>query len=138
MAFPFPDPTIVISGVSAVLKAIDTWVKYRDSKRAADAFKNEISAKKSLQVEQEAHVLLEIIPFEILERMTERTERCWTRYKDVLDGEYLPSEVDEATEAVKACICRELNRIVKLGQQIPPGKLTEWWNTYCQPKTVAG
>ena len=47
---PFIDPTLLISGVSALLKAIDTWVGYRDSRRAAEAFDREQqAAEKSLQ-----------------------------------------------------------------------------------------
>lgn len=134
---PIPDPTVLISGVSALLKAIDTWVNYRDSRRAAESFRMEHqAAEKSLQIEQEARTLSNIVPAEVLDTITGRAERCWTRYKEVLDGGFLPGEIDEATEAVKACICRELNRIMQLGQPIPPGKLSDWWNTYCQSKAA--
>src|SRR5688500_5817157 len=103
---PFIDPTVLISGVSALLKAIDTWVGYRDSRRAAEAFRREQqAAEESIQVAQEARSLADIVPIDVLNVMTSRAERCWSRYREVLDGSFLPAEVDEATSAVKACIC---------------------------------
>lgn len=136
---PFIDPTLLISSVSALLKAIDTWVGYRDSRRAAEAFDREQqAAEKSLQVEMEARAVTILVPMDVLEVMTGRAERCWSRYREVLEGDYLPAEVDEATEAVKACICRELNRIVRLGAPLPPGKLSDWWFTYCAKRAAEG
>lgn len=136
---PFIDPTVLISGVSALLKAIDTWVGYKDSRRAAEAFRREQKvAEKSLQVEVEGRALSDLVPMDVLASMTTRAERCWNHYKEVLDGDYLPGEIDDATNAVKACICRELNRIIQLGQPLPPGKLTEWWQAYCQKSSAAG
>lgn len=47
---------------------------------------------------------------------------CWTGYRQVLGGNYLPTEVDAATDAVQRCVCRELNRIKQLN-----GNITERW-----------
>jgi hypothetical protein len=32
------DPSLIVSGISAVLQAVQTWIAYRDSRRAAAAF----------------------------------------------------------------------------------------------------
>lgn len=125
-------PTLIISGISAVLQAIDTWVNYRDSNLAAREFENRIqSAPHDAAIQSEAAALESLVPAPVLATMTSRAERCWSRYHEVLNGEYLPSEVDDATQAVKACICRELSRIRDLNGTIPPGELSKWWAAYC-------
>ena len=126
------EPSLLIAGVSALLKAIDTWVSYRDSKRAAEAFQKEKNKPESpIEIREQGAILAEIVPKDILDKMIDRATQCWTKYGNVLDGDYLPDEIDEATTSVKACICRELRRIRSLGQPLPEGKLTEWWNLYC-------
>ncbi len=137
---PRVDPTILIAGVSALLKAIDVWVKYRDSKRAAEAFQDE--QRHSLNdpaTAEEAQVIASVVPQEILNALTDRASACWSKYKKVLDGgveKYLPDEVDSATKAVQACICREIARIEDLGEPLPPrGKLRVWKDKYCKSRT---
>jgi hypothetical protein len=137
---PQMDPTILIAGVSALLKAIDVWVKYRDSKRAAEAFQNEQrQGRNDPAIVQEAQVVARIVPQDILDALTGRASACWSKYKNVLDGgddKYLPDEVDSATKAVKACICREIARIEALGEPLPPGgKLRSWKDLYCKTST---
>lgn len=126
------EASIMIAGVSALLKAIDTWVNYRDSKRAAEAFRREkINPESPSEIRDQGNILADVVPHDILEMMIDRATSCWTKYGNVLDGGYLPDEIDEATESVKKCICRELRRIKALGQPLPEGKLTDWWNLYC-------
>lgn len=127
------DPSLLVAGISALLKAIDVWIRYRDSQRAEEAFRREQEeAPKTPQIQTEARALATIIPQDILDSLIARAERCWTGYKAVLEGRYLPDEVDDATEAVKSCICRELKRIDALGEPLPPGKLKTWQEKYCK------
>ena len=127
------DPALLISGVSATLDAIQTWYQVRDSRRAAAAFESRLeSAQSDAQIRQQAELLASLVPVEVLHTMTERAHRCWTRYHEVLTGEFLPGEVDEATESVRKCLCRELQRIRKLNGQLPAGVLQRWWDAYCK------
>lgn len=126
------DPTLIISGISAVLKAIDTWVKYKDSQRAATDFATRIKqAQGDPNVQHQARTLANIVPPPVLDALGSRVRKCWEHYQDVLNGGYLPGEIDDATRSVKACICRELQRIYDLNGSIPPGELDVWWTQYC-------
>ncbi len=125
----------MIAGVSAVSATIQAWVAFRDRKRASEAFEAEFERViHSDTVSVEAEVLKNIVPEDVLDIIEERVRRCWAGYKDVItgDGEFLPGEIDDATAAVKKCICRELSRLYDLNAgQIPPGDLGDWWNEYC-------
>jgi hypothetical protein len=84
------------------------------------------------KLETEAVNLNILIPHEILQRFEDRVSKCWERYNEVLasPGGYLPSEVDDASEALIACICRELRRLKLINGDIPEGKLLDYWNQY--------
>ena len=134
MPMPVPDPATMIAAVSAVFQAVQTWVTFRDKKRAASDFDESYrESAKSEATAQEAGRLQSLIPGEILGTMVGRVDNCWKKFRGVIEpGEkYLPDEVDEAVEQVKACVCRELTRIYKLNKSIPPGKLSEYWEEYC-------
>jgi hypothetical protein len=129
------DPALIISGISAVLKAIDTWVKYKDSQRAANEFAGRLrQAQADPNVQQQGRTLANIVPQPILDSMGARVQKCWDNYNDVLKGGYLPGEIDDATRDVKACICRELRRLHSLNGSIPAGELSAWWSQYCAAK----
>lgn len=131
-ARPSMEPITLISGISALLQATQTWVQYRDSRRASVAFKEEIEkAPHRPEIINEAATISSMVPQPILDRLVERAEECWEKYGHVLDGGYLPEEVDEHTENVKACVCRELRRIKSLNNAIPGGKLSEFWDAHC-------
>ena len=128
------DPTTFIAGVSGLLQAVQVWYASQNLAQARSAFdKGFASAQKSLAVEEEARAIARVVPQEVLDDITERAQRCWSRYREVLNGDYLPAEVQEATEAVKKCICRELGRLISLGEPLPRGQLAQWWLTYCRP-----
>ena len=128
------DPVTFIAGISGVLQAVQVWYASKSHAQARNAFDRAFSsAQKSLEVEEEARAVSQVVPQEIFDDLSERAQRCWTRYREVLNGEYLPAEVDEATEALKKCICRELGRLISLGEPLPRGKLAQWWITYCRP-----
>lgn len=129
------DSTLLITGVSASLQAIQTWLQFRDSRRAAAEFvlRREEAPGES-RIQAEAVALDAIVPADVMATMTERARRCWERYHSVLKGGFLPEEIDEATEALKKCICRELSRIKALEGRIPEGVLQTWWRQYCEPE----
>jgi len=126
------DPTILLSGVSATLQAIQTWIQFRDSQRAARAFESQIErAPADRSIRRQAEALASLVPAEIIDTMTARARNCWTRYHGVLTGDYLPGEIDEATVSVRRCLCRELRRIKDLNILLPDGELQRWWDAYC-------
>ena len=43
----------------------------------------------------------------------------------------LADEIDEATESVQCCVCRELGRIYKLNGSIPPRWMPQWEKYEC-------
>jgi len=126
------EPTLIISGISALVKAVDTWIKYRDSQRAAREFEARMAqAQADPALRQQAQLLATLVPKPILDTLGDRARGCWDKYHEVLKGGFLPREVDEATANLKACICQELKRMRDLNGSIPPGDLSEWWNAYC-------
>lgn len=127
------DPTLFVSGVSAVLQAVQTWIQFRDSKRAAKEF--ELKYNSSLSdptIINQANRLITIVPVDVLNQMLSRARKCWEKYNEVLKGQFLPAEVDDATEAVKHCICRELRRIEELNGFIPDGDLRLAAERFCK------
>jgi len=128
------DPTLIVSGIAAVLQAAQTWIASRDSRRAAAAFSNAISsANLTPALINAANQLTSLAPPSVLNALGTRVESCWTNYVDILNapgGSYLPQEIDDATEAVKACVCRELQRLRSVNGSLPPGQLSDWWGQY--------
>ena len=126
-----PDPVTFIATVSAALQAVQTWLAVRDYRAAAQA--GDAGFRSGATDQQAAGELATLVPREVLADMTKRVKGCWEKYRSVLndDQEYLPDEVDNATEAVKRCICRELRRIHSLNDTVPAGDLQNWWNAYC-------
>ena len=132
---PLPlSPEVVIAGISATMQAIQTWIQFRDRKRAVEPLKR---IEVTPAIADEAQRLQSVVPMEVLVKLRERAERCWTKYTSTLDDDsYLPDEIDKATHAVRQCICRELRRIYKLNGSIPPGKLLDYWKQYqCELKS---
>jgi type I restriction enzyme, R subunit len=126
---------IIIAGISATLQAVDLWLSERDRRRAHRAFEAAYPRiNTDLRLKAEARQLEALVPARVLENMQKRVERCWKSYNDILEDEdgYLPKEVDDATVAVRKCICRELRRLYDLNGRIPPGTLAIWWEQYCK------
>lgn len=74
----------------------------------------------------------QIIPEPVLDLMTERVQKCWDYYQSVLSGDYLPPQVDRATNQLKFCLCQELRRIRELNAlKLPTPVLDKWWEAYC-------
>lgn len=113
---------------------IDAWKKSNSAEFFfAELKENENRLKgQMLFIRIEASRLSFLIPEDIIRNILERLEKCWERYSNILkdDKNYLPEEIDNATDAVIACICRELQRFYKLNKSIPAGILREYWEKY--------
>ena len=127
---------IVITGIAAALQAVQTWLAFRDRSRAARVFDETFAQRRNApDTREQAEILITLVPPDVLSTMERRTRSCWERFHDVLkdEKEFLPEEVDNATDALKRCICRELSRIRKLnGDVLPHGDLSNWWSSYCK------
>ena len=135
MAFGLDLANTLFAGINAVAAAVQAWVVYRDRHKAADAF--DTTFKQTLQSPEAraaAEELLTIIPEGVIKELEGRADSCWTGYRNVLGGDYLPDEVDKATESVQACVCRELKRIQKLNGAIPPRWRGQWDRYRCQKR----
>jgi len=120
---------IIISGISAAMQAIQLWLQFRDRHRAAEPLDH--IEERAPEFQAESSQLQQLVPTDILLTLQERAEACWSKYKNVLqDTQYLPEEIDDATEAVKACMCRELNRLMSVNGTIPPGTLRNCYDQY--------
>ena len=128
------DPATLIAAFSAAMQTIQTWLAARDARKAsrkADfAYKRTYEAKLAAT---EGKRLSRIVPDNVLKMMEKRVMKCWEKYLDVIDPkkETTPYEIDDATEALKNCLCEELRRIDELNRSIPAGKLRSWWENYC-------
>jgi hypothetical protein len=129
----------LFAGISAAAAAIQVWYKSREKAGAAREFDQVY--KKTLESPQAAVAateLVAIIPEEIIRQLETRARACWTGFRKVLDPrEFLPDEVDNATEAVQACVCRELGRILKLNGEIPKEWLPQWQRYDCKGRNKA-
>lgn len=126
------DPGIIIAAISASMQAVDLWRSFRNKSTAKEALEQTENLQKLPSIQKEATQLGMLIRPDILESLERRIETCQDRYKKVLDAEkdYLPEEVDKATDALLQCICRELRRIEKINGEIPKGVLQDYWNKY--------
>jgi type I restriction enzyme, R subunit len=137
MSLAAPVAVSVIATLKNGMDALKTWFDIGDKKEARRQAKKileqqSVEKTESLpEIIEEGQRLLSVVPEDILRSFQERTEKCWSRYSHVLgSAEYLPDEVDEATQAVIACVCRELNRLFEVNKSIPEGTLKKYWETY--------
>lgn len=127
------DPGLIVSGIAAVLQAAQTWMSYRDSGRAASVFRDVFQSGTANPELAQAAVQLSLVPIGVLNAFGTRVEACWTKYEEMLvspAGTYMPSELDDATEAVKRCVCRELKRLKSINGTLPSGKFSQWFTQY--------
>lgn len=135
---PFELARLFFAGISAVSAAIHIWKETRDRRKAAVAFDETFTAIQSSSASRlAAEELITIIPPGVIGDLEGRADQCWSSYRKVLGGEYLPEEVDKATDAVQACVCRELNRIDRLGGKIPPRWHPQWKQFDCASRAKA-
>jgi hypothetical protein len=134
------DPALFISGVSATMQAIQTWIKYRDYERASDVFDQQYSSGQTdPRIQAQSQILKSIVPKPVLDELTKRAKQCWDRYLEILKNpqKYLPQEIDDATLAVKACVSRELKRISDLNDgALPEGVLDDWRQEHSEERPM--
>ena len=114
------------------MATISVWQKERDYKAASETFKEQFETQLTAQPTQRAaEWLSSVAPSDVIDRLKARSKKCWDRYRHILDSpeDYLPDEVDEATKAVKKCVCRELRRIFELEGKLPE-EWQEQWEQY--------
>lgn len=129
---------LFFSGISAAASAIGVWQKSRDKKKAAETFDNKFNeTKASKEAEVAALELVNIIPDDVIKDLEARADNCWTGFRKVLGGDFLPDEVDKATLSVKACVCRELKRIKELNGSIPERWKNQWDQYKCEGKGLS-
>lgn len=123
-----------LAGLQSILVAVQVWQNERSIKAAAGAYRQEKAINRTYEwFVAEITVLTTLIPENTLNILIARTKKCQTRYEDVLlaDNEFLPAEIDEATLAVKQCVCRELARIAELnGGDLPTENMNKLWQAY--------
>ena len=123
-------PDLIVATISAGMQAIDLWINFKDRFKAREAMK-QISVIQNTPENQAEAKNLSLIPLNLLDKFSDRVKRCFDNYEEVLnDDEYLPREIDEATEALKRCVCRELRRLNSVNGGIPLGILQRYWNQY--------
>jgi len=132
-----PVAVSIIATIKNGMEAIKAWFDIGDKIEARKIARRKLEeanmekAGSQPEILEEAQRLASLIPEDILRSFQERTEKCWARYKHVLASpEFLPEEVDEATQAVIACVCRELNRLFEVNKKIPEGTLKDYWDNY--------
>src|SRR5690349_14317425 len=126
---PIPDPAVILKTVAAAFEAITAWLNYRDKRRTREAAgRAYVDAPSTPTYQDEVGRLVNVVPPDVLATMANRVDNCWKRYHVVIadDTEYLPGEIDNATEAVKKCICRELARVQALNGFVPAGNLVRY------------
>jgi len=122
---------LITATISAGMQAIDLWLTLRDRNKAKTALLQIPFIQYTPENVAEAQNLINLIPQELLEALCARIQKCFDNYGMVLnDEQYLPQQIDSATEAVKKCVCRELNRIYSLNGSIPDGILRRYWSQY--------
>ena len=122
---------LLFSGIRAAAAAFQVWQRIRDKDAAAKAFDETFNRTQSSHEAQEAaQQIVAIAPEHVIKDLETRADKCWTSYRKVLGGPFLPDEIDHATDAVKECVCRELTRIHKINGGKIPDRWKSQWDTY--------
>lgn len=126
------EASLIIAIIRGSMQAISFWQNQKDRISAKKAIKSVAEIAEEEDVLKEGEELSAIAPQSTIDKLTERVQICFTRYESVLDDDdYLPPEVDKATEALIACICRELTRLMKVnGGTLPTDSLKRYWDSY--------
>ena len=126
------EPAGFIALVAAAMQGIQTWIAIRDKKKTEEVINETYTKMLALPaVKEEANDVIKLIPEEVLQLIMERIDRCWFMFKDVLAGNYMAKEVDDAKGALMGCICRNLRLIDDLEGLPSEGYLREMWKRYC-------
>ncbi|MBE9129096.1 hypothetical protein IQ258_23820 [Coleofasciculus sp. LEGE 07081] len=129
---PIMDPQLIANWMAAgqtALTAASLWLQSRSEKQLREALEKESN---SSDFYEEAQTLALLIPKETFQILMSNTEACFTKYNDVAGKpeSFLPSEQDDAAQALINCVCRWLSRLQKINGDIPEGQLLDWWTAY--------
>ena len=125
--------TLIVGIISTAMQAIQTWIAVRDRDSTVRALDEGIAAAQvSAEIRVQSEALMHLVPPPILKILENRVQRCWDDFEVIVRGSRPSDEIDQATQKLKRCICRELNRILDLNDTIPEGVLQDWWQQYCQ------
>ena len=126
----YMEAALLVALVQGGMQAISFWQEQKDRVSAKEAMSKIDLLVKRENVIAEGQILLSFVPESLISTMTDRVHTCYKRYEMVLDDDqYLPAEIDSATDALIKCVCRELNRIVKINGGLP-NTLNEHWEKY--------
>ena len=125
------EATLIVALVRGGMQAISFWQNQKDRIKAINAIKDIDKISKQNDIIFENKSLLNIAPQSTIDLMTDRIKNCFDRYNQVLnDDDFLPAEIDKATNALIKCICREIERLVKINGKIPSKTLQEYRDLY--------
>lgn len=128
--------SLILSGISAAMQSIQTWMLYRDRGKAAEAFKKEYTESKvNPQLLKEAQQLEEGVSKELLSIINKRLNRCWKAWLEILDANpdlYTDIQIDDSTLKFKQCCCKELNRLLEVGEQFTEEHQEKWKIFECE------
>ena len=121
---------LLVSVFSAIMQSLQTWDQLKGRSRS-DAVTRPLTDP---DVQRQAMTIARLVPQEVLESLLTRIQRCFKNYKRVLDApptEYSQDEIDEATIALKSCVCKELARMKAIDGDLPADTvLVEYWGEY--------
>lgn len=124
-------PELITATISAGMQAIELWINLKDREKAKNALTQIPIIQNTAENRGEAINLTNLLSPELLETFSGRVKKCFDKYQSVLNDEkFLPQEIDDATIAVRRCVCRELARLKDLNGFIPDGILFRYWKVY--------
>jgi hypothetical protein len=126
---------LIIATVSALLQGIDTWLAYRDARRARHhaqvVFQSTLTNPQTIT---RARVLVELVPKETLDRIHRKVNKCYDKFNEMLDNvgdKYFPDDVTEAsTGALPYCVCDSLYIMKNVVGDLPDEELRDAWRKY--------
>jgi type I restriction enzyme R subunit len=122
---------LVVSLIRGAMQAITFWQTQKDREKAKQALVEAKSKTMEPSTVEEGVRLQSLIPRSTIDLMTQRVDKCFTNYEEVLDDEkFLPKQIDNATVALIECICSELRRIKLLNGDMPTTTLKKYWEQY--------
>jgi hypothetical protein len=92
-----------------------------------------LPANREADVVRGAVLLKQIVPESTAQLITKRVNTCWENYEKLLNGDYLPEQVEEGTRKLIRCVCREIMRLIELnGGALPDSAqiLNEYFYRY--------
>ena len=123
---------LLVSLFSAIMQSLQTWDQLKGTSRS-DVLTRQLTNQ---DVQRQAEIIAKLVPQAIIDSLLARVQRCFQNYKRVLDAppfQFSEEDVDAATMALKACVCRELARLKAIDGDLPPDTVfvEYWWEYQC-------